>query len=657
MLSDAATESICVCDVGFAGPRCAECVPDANGFTYELQTDTAACLPSCAAAGFDCASRGGCVLGVNGPRCACGAQEEDSNGDGVCEPVGCVPSAGGFECGCTAVSHADISGQAICYDDCPDSATCADTPIGPQTDQCVVYVDGQTGRIDNDGSSWGEAYNRLEDAVVSAISKKCSSVWVRGDPIDAATEGVLSISSGADFFVVGGFSATDATFADWVRSRAVRTRSYLPRISGTQGTEPRSPPLSVFSRQLLLGDGVWLMGFDSDGMANPGPAVEVASNARVYMLRSVVRDRSSTAILVPGNGAALHLYDTLVLANSSAQGPGGLLVEEGATVELRRSAFVGNTTLDATAAGAASFAGRNAVVEDSYFTDNTGPKAGALRFDHPGDTGVLAIRRSVFSGNRGAVGSAISTYAGRTAGSPPVLHIEACLFIGSQGESVIDSIYGVNMTRSTIIAFESVALPRPAVVVGTSSPSLIRGSLLARSAVTAASLRGPLVSGRVTGDRNASTAPLCADTDAACVVGSLALDISEVLQISSPLPTTANASTAAGLIEVSAVQAVDSSLGGFVLLAGETGPVATVGGAPMTLVFHPRPTGATSMRSVNFLSGSGSPLVDAGYGSRDGSDGVGAYDLSGQTAFDVLEFTNDGLGRPPYTDIGCFEWR
>ncbi len=651
----------CTCDVGFALPSCAVCATDINDNSYTLfdQSDDSVCSPQCAAAGLACTN--GCRTSVGSAACVCPDGGVDSNGDGICEPSSmCSTEADHIDCPCADGQFADLSSVGLCFTDCPDTGDCLDTPTGPLTNVCAIYVDGSNGRIGAAGTSWDMAVNTLEKAVSLASSKRCSYIWVRGDPNDtyanvSYSESILTIPT--LLTIIGGFTDGDDTYADWQRRHRFTTRSYLPRLGTMLWTDPGRAPLSVLKRRLKLGHNITIMGFDFDGQNNVGPAITVGSDVTATIERSLFRNWTEGALEVDAiqNNTTLNVMDTLFVGNTATNAveKGAAITAKDAVLVLHRSAFIANIQGGTGGkAGAIRSAGTTVSIEDSYFGANTGFSAGALFFDAAGQNVNLNIRRTIFTGNQGISAGAIASQGGTPGDASIVVHNS--LFVNnlakgtSESGTAISNIYTTRVSNCTFLRTREFE-PAPLLQFETDKDNTLNGTLMVR--MRARTNGDPaFVVGPAVGDNNASSETLCSN----CTAISPVIDPEDAV-LAKKITTNATKTGSLWLLNSTGLPLNDRQ-NTFVLLNGNPTAIPVLRSTNNTLLIYAlKSTINATVGLIDFTPRGSGPLIDAGFGTRKAYSIDGAYDLNGNTAVDIVRTQNTGNGLPPYRDIGCFE--
>ncbi len=317
-------------------------------------------------------------------------------------PQGCVPICGdGLLVGGEECDDGDAFSNDGCSNSCQVEAYSA-CDGEPSQCVCVVYVDRDvvTG---NDGQTWASAYQRLDDALPQAYSRRPCEVWVaegtyytyRFSPTD-------SISLYDDSEIYGGFDGTETARdqRDWL--------AHPTTISGEQESAPSNRVRQIFRAN---GDtDVIIDGFTISrawAQNDRGGGIEIENNSIVTLQRVVfsaneaerggaiymtggsqvtVRDATFLSNVAEDDGGAIYadnwgaltLEGCLLQGNQAGQTGGGIYAQD-PTIDVSNCRFHSNQAVEY--GGAILYRGNQLTVSGTVFWGNdAGQGGGALSF-------------------------------------------------------------------------------------------------------------------------------------------------------------------------------------------------------------------------------------------------------------------------------------
>lgn len=266
---------------------------------------------------------------------------------------------------------------------------------GPRT----IYVDHLAGGH-NDGSSWPNAFARLQDALAAALPE--DDLWVARGTYKADHGGGRTAGDRTASFMLrtgvslyGGFSGTET-------SRSQRNwKTNLTTLSGDLGGNDGANFTNYEdnSHHVVVGSGTdsttVLDGFIiSGGHANaPGFEYPQTGGAGMY------------------NEAGSPTISNCIFENNLAEvrGGGGILNHAGSSPQISHVKFRNNSAgLDGSGAGIYNAYSSNPNLTDCLFKDNSGSYGGAM---HNVYTSVVTLTNCTFSGNTASVrGGAVRSF-------------------------------------------------------------------------------------------------------------------------------------------------------------------------------------------------------------------------------------------------------
>ena len=198
--------------------------------------------------------------------------------------------------------------------------------------------------------------------------------------------------------------------------------------------------------------------FSNQNGTGNGAGLEV--NGAVATVTECTFDSNATSGVGGGIDVAWGSVDvasSTFTNNLASSGGSGMAARVAAVAHVTDSSFSGGTTGGGWGAGVQISSGSEAVIQRSYFTDNSAPKGGAIS-----NAGSLELANSTLyanEGNDGTGGGIIST---------GVLHLTNDTIVGNISQSA-DGGGGVMVVTGVAIVRNTVAVGNTALIVGTSN--------------------------------------------------------------------------------------------------------------------------------------------------------------------------------------------
>ncbi len=481
----------------------------------------------------------------------------------------------------------------------------------------------------NNGTSWANAFTKLQDALAVAVSG--DELWVaRGvyhpDEGTAQTDGdrsaTFQLKNGVAIY--GGFAGGETSVGQ--RNPSANVTVLSGDIDGNDVTDPDGVVTTHLningdnSYQVVTGSGTngtaVLDGFTiTAGLANggTGPCVNICG-AGMF------------------NSAGSPTLANLVFSgNSASNAGGGMANTNGSSPSLSRVAFRANAA--GQGAGMANLDGSSPAVRNALFADNTTAGNAGGMFNLNSSSPLL--ERVVFVGNFASVngGGMFNQNSSNPSLSAVGFFGNSAGFGGGMYNLVNSNPDLVNVVFSRNAAFGLGGGAGAGMLNNASSPVLTNVTFSANIAGGSIQQGGGMLNG-------AGSNPVLVNV---ILWGNFALSGKEILNSGGSTPA----------ISFSLIEGSGGSGGGWNAALGTDG-----GGNLDANPLFVDPDGADNIPGTvddNLRVRRGSPAIDAGNNLAAGLAGV-STDLDGKARFfDVLETPDTGQGTPPIVDMGAYE--
>ncbi|WP_161808363.1 PKD domain-containing protein [Zhouia amylolytica] len=248
----------------------------------------------------------------------------------------------------------------------------------PYPTATTLYVNASVSGGTNDGSSWANAYNNLQDAIWQTyICSNITEIWVaKGTykPLNETT--AIEIPEGVSLY--GGFAGTETALSDrdWTANQTILSGD-LNSNSNTDDQDAHGI-LTVKSENIVIDGFIFEHGFADDGSSlegRTGAALLTHTSAKDIAIKNCVfRNNEAGGTGFNGVGGAVITYGTnvsftncLFYANKAKYG--GAVSIEGGSLKLINCSFTQNEATDN--GGALNTNGKDVTIVNSLFTENT----------------------------------------------------------------------------------------------------------------------------------------------------------------------------------------------------------------------------------------------------------------------------------------------
>lgn len=284
---------------------------------------------------------------------------------------------------------------------------CDDGWTGPDCDECVTFVAGDSGSDEASGKRWDQASATLQAGIAQATARMSSdgvdhcSVWVKAGaylPGDTRTD-AFQLAPGVRLY--GGFAGAETSLdqRDWAE--------HVTTLSGdlNQDDEPDSPELRTDNAyQVVIGaDDAVLDGFTvtagvSDGTSPYDNGAGLFNDSASPQVTHVIFDGNFGGAMWNIGTSAPTVTDCIFTNNDDGRAMGN--ADQSAPV-VTGVTFIGNR------AGGVSNAGSSAAqLSNVVFTDNDGTGGYGGGFSVTG-TATPTVINAIFTGNSANAGGAI----------------------------------------------------------------------------------------------------------------------------------------------------------------------------------------------------------------------------------------------------------
>ncbi|MFT7898778.1 PKD domain-containing protein [Tenacibaculum ascidiaceicola] len=247
----------------------------------------------------------------------------------------------------------------------------------PYPTATTLYVNASVSGGTNDGSSWTNAYNNLQDAIWQTyICSNITEIWVaKGTykPLNETT--AIEIPEGVSLY--GGFAGTETALndRDWTANQTILSGD-LNSNSNTDDHDAHGI-LTVKSENIVVDGFIFEHGFADDGSSlegRTGAALLTYTSAKDIAIKNCVfRNNEAGGTGFNGVGGAVITYGTnvsftncLFYANKAKYG--GAVSIEGGSLKLINCSFTQNEATDN--GGALNTNGKDVTIVNSLFTEN-----------------------------------------------------------------------------------------------------------------------------------------------------------------------------------------------------------------------------------------------------------------------------------------------
>jgi hypothetical protein len=327
----------------------------------------------------------------------------------------------------------------------------------------VWYVD-HTAAGANAGTSWADAFTRLQDALAAADNG--DQIWVADGAYTPSATGnrAASFTLKAGLSVYGGFAGGETALGqrDWAANVATLSGDLNGDDAGGANTGENSEHVVTITGSATL-DGFTIAGGNANGSANKGGGIASSASPTLRNLIVTGNRASDGGAGIYSNGGSPTLTNVVISGNTARYG-GGLYLENSSTATLTSVAIISNTAT--TNGGGIYSSSSNPSLNDVTISGNTATNEGGGIYSI---TSTPALSNVTISGNSASSsGGGISTVS-----SSPTL-TSVTLSDNSAGVSGggISSRIGTLIIRNSIIWGNTADASPSAIGTSSSSPSV-----------------------------------------------------------------------------------------------------------------------------------------------------------------------------------------
>lgn len=352
--------------------------------------------------------------------------------------------------------------------------------LAAQLNAATIYVNTNVVGGANNGSSWGNAFSDLQDAIDNSTSG--DQIWV-AQGIYYPTKDKTGSAAPSDnrqktFYIdingiaiYGGFLGNEATLSarDWENNLSILSGNianasidtdnsyHVMYIDGTTGTNITSSTVIdglIFEKGYASSPASGFPATFGGGIYNDG-GNNVANESSPTISNCTFRDNvadNGAGILNDADGGTTNpIITNCVFENNFAQIGAGIydykntILSGVSETKIKDCIFYSNSVLIAGGAYASLYGTDDIDIENCIFMDNGGSNAegGAIYF---ATEGTLDIRQCTFTGNTGQYGGSISS---RTNSGSNSLRVENCI-MWNNGSNQLYRISGTNASLELV---------------------------------------------------------------------------------------------------------------------------------------------------------------------------------------------------------------